>query len=48
MHTHSPNEQKTFNQMLSACRKADDNCFLGQDGKGVLMVEILQKVITIT
>jgi hypothetical protein len=31
MHTHSPNKPKKFKQMLSACQKADGNCFLGQE-----------------
>jgi hypothetical protein len=31
MHTHSPNKPKNFKQMLSACQKADGNCFLGQE-----------------
>jgi ribosomal protein L4 len=31
MHTHSPNKTKNFKQILSACQKADDNCFLGQE-----------------
>jgi hypothetical protein len=31
MHTYSPNKTKTFIQMLSACQKADDNCFLRQE-----------------
>jgi hypothetical protein len=48
MHTHSPNKQKSFKQTLSACQKAGDNWFLGQDRKGVPMEEILQKVITVT
>jgi hypothetical protein len=34
--------------MLSAYQKADGNCFLGQDRKGVLMVEIVQQETTIT
>jgi Mn-dependent DtxR family transcriptional regulator len=32
MHTHSPNKLKKFKQTLSACQKADCNCFLGQKG----------------
>jgi hypothetical protein len=28
MHTHSPNKLKKFKQPLSACQKADGNCFL--------------------
>jgi hypothetical protein len=31
MHTHSPKKSKKFKQTLSACQKADGNCFLGQD-----------------
>jgi exosome complex RNA-binding protein Csl4 len=31
MHTHSSNKPKKFNQALSACQKADCNCFLGQE-----------------
>jgi hypothetical protein len=31
MHTHSPNKLKKFKQTLSACQKADGNCFLGQE-----------------
>jgi hypothetical protein len=31
MHTHSPIKQKKFKQTLSACQKADGNCFLGQE-----------------
>jgi hypothetical protein len=31
MHTHSPNKPKEFKQTLSACQKADDNCFLEQE-----------------
>jgi hypothetical protein len=30
MRTHSPNKSKNFKQ-TSACQKADDNCFLGQE-----------------
>jgi transposase len=30
MHTHSLNKSKEFKQ-TSACQKADDNCFLGQE-----------------
>jgi hypothetical protein len=30
MHTNSPNMLKKIKQMLSACQKADENCFLGQ------------------
>jgi hypothetical protein len=30
MHTHSPNKPNVFKQKLSACQKADGNCFLGQ------------------
>jgi hypothetical protein len=30
MHTHSPNMSKKFKR-TSACQKADDNCFLGQE-----------------
>jgi hypothetical protein len=29
--THSPNKLKKFKRMLSACQKADGNCFLGQE-----------------
>jgi hypothetical protein len=28
---HSPNNSENFKQNLSACQKADDNCFLGQE-----------------
>jgi hypothetical protein len=31
MHIHSPNKSQKFKQMLSACQKADGNCFLGQE-----------------
>jgi hypothetical protein len=31
MHTHSPDKSKKFKQTLSACQKADGNCFLGQE-----------------
>jgi hypothetical protein len=31
MHTHSPNKPKKCKQTLSACQKADGNCFLGQE-----------------
>jgi hypothetical protein len=31
MHTHSPNWPKRFKQTLSACMKAYDDCFLGQE-----------------
>jgi hypothetical protein len=31
MHTHSPNKQKKFKQMLSACQKAGGSCFLGKE-----------------
>jgi hypothetical protein len=31
MHTHSPNMLKKFKLPLSACQKADGNCFLGQE-----------------
>jgi hypothetical protein len=30
MHIHSPNKPKKFKE-TSACQKADDNCFLGQE-----------------
>jgi hypothetical protein len=30
MHTHSPNKPQNFKQTVSACQKADSNCFLGQ------------------
>jgi hypothetical protein len=30
MHTHSPDKPKKFKRTLSACQKADGNCFLGQ------------------
>jgi hypothetical protein len=30
MHTHSPNKPKVFKQTLSACQKADGNCFVRQ------------------
>jgi hypothetical protein len=43
MHTHSQNKHKNFKQMLSPCQKADGNCFLGQDRKGMLLVEFMQK-----
>jgi hypothetical protein len=32
MHIYSPNKAGTFKQMLSACQKADDHYFLGQEG----------------
>jgi hypothetical protein len=31
MHTQSPNKPKKFKQTLSACQKADGNCFLEQE-----------------
>jgi hypothetical protein len=31
MHTDSPDKPKKLKQTLSACQKADDNCFLGQE-----------------
>jgi hypothetical protein len=31
MHTHSQNKPKKFKQTLSACQKADGNCFLGEE-----------------
>jgi hypothetical protein len=31
IHTRSPNKPKKFKQTLSACQKADGNCFLGQE-----------------
>jgi hypothetical protein len=31
MQTHSPNKTKKFKQTLSACQKAEGNCFLGQE-----------------
>jgi hypothetical protein len=31
MHTHPSNKPKKFKQTLSACQKADGNCFLGQE-----------------
>jgi hypothetical protein len=34
--------------MLSACQKADGNCFLGQDRKEVLIGEFMQQETTIT
>jgi hypothetical protein len=43
MHTHLPNKPKKYKQTLFACQKADGNCFLGQDRKGVLMVEFMQR-----
>jgi hypothetical protein len=39
--------QKKFKQ-TSACQKADGNSFLGQDWKGVLMVEFMQRGTTLT
>jgi hypothetical protein len=37
-HTHSPKKpKKKLKQTLSACQKADGNCFLGQDKKGLVM-----------
>jgi hypothetical protein len=48
MHTHSPNRPKKFKQTLSACQKADENCFWGEDRKRVLMVEFMQQGTTIT
>jgi hypothetical protein len=35
MHTHSPNNPKKFKQTLSACQKADGNCFLGQERSAI-------------
>jgi hypothetical protein len=43
MHIHSQNKPKKFKQTLYACQKADGNCFLGQERKGVLMVEFINK-----
>jgi hypothetical protein len=43
LHTHSPNKPRKFKQTLSACQKADGISFLGQDRKGVLMVEFIQQ-----
>jgi hypothetical protein len=31
MRTHSPKKPKQFKQTLSACQKADGNCFLGKE-----------------
>jgi hypothetical protein len=31
MHAHSPNKPKKVKQTLSACQKADGNCFLQQE-----------------
>jgi hypothetical protein len=31
MYTHSPNNPRKFKQTLSACQKADGNCFLAQE-----------------
>jgi hypothetical protein len=31
MHAHSPNKPRQFKQTLSACQKADGNCFLGHE-----------------
>jgi hypothetical protein len=42
MHTHSPNKPKKFKQTLSSCQKTDGSCFMGHDGKGVVMVEFMQ------
>jgi hypothetical protein len=34
MYTHPSNRPKQFKQTLSACYKADGNCFLGQERSG--------------
>jgi hypothetical protein len=31
MYVHSPNKPKKLKRTLSACQKADGNCFLGQE-----------------
>jgi hypothetical protein len=46
-HMHSPNNPKKLKQTF-ACQKADGNCFLGQNRKGVVMVEFMQRGTTIT
>jgi hypothetical protein len=46
MRTYSPNKPRKFKQTLSACKKANGNCFLGQER--VLVVEFMQQGITIT
>jgi hypothetical protein len=48
MHTHSSNKPKKFKQTLSACQKVGGNCFLGQDGKGMLIVKFMQQGATVT
>jgi hypothetical protein len=45
-HTFTRQAEKKFKQMLSACQKADGNCFLGQEKK-VLTVEFMQQGTTI-
>jgi hypothetical protein len=40
-HTLTKQAEKTFKQTLSACQKADCNCFLGQ------MVEFMQQGTTV-
>jgi hypothetical protein len=40
--------QNMFTQTLSAYPKANGDCFLGHDRKGVLMVEFMQQGTTIT
>jgi hypothetical protein len=47
-HIRSQNKLKMFKQTLFACQKADGNCFLGQNKKGVLMVKFMQQGTTIT
>jgi hypothetical protein len=45
--THTFTKQaKNFKQTLSACQKADDNCFMGKER--VLMVEFMHQGTTIT
>jgi hypothetical protein len=43
--THSQNKPKKFKQTLSVCKKADGNCFLGQER--LLMMEFMQQGTTI-
>jgi hypothetical protein len=48
MHTYSLNKPKKLKQSLSACQKADGNSFLGQNRKGMLMMEFMQRGTTVT
>jgi hypothetical protein len=46
--THIHQTSRKFKQTLSACQKADGSCLMGQDRKGVPMVEFMQQGTTIT